>query len=73
MPHHLDDQLVRLTTVGTMQIVAPLLGFTAAMFAFYCGVPFVLRWGGAAVLNLSLLTSDLWAAAAQIALFGAYP
>ena len=53
------------------QVVAPLCGFTAAMFVFYCGVPFVLRWGGAAVLNLSLLTSDLWAAAAQLAFFGA--
>ena len=36
-----------------------------------CSVCF--KVGGAAVLNLSLLTSDLWAAAAQIAFFGAYP
>jgi len=30
----------------------------------------VLRLGGAAVLNLSLLSSDLWAAAARVVLFG---
>ena len=54
----------------TVQVIAPLCGFTATLFAFYCGVPFVLRGGGAAVLNLSLLTSDLWAAAAQLAFFG---
>ena len=53
------------------QVIAPLCGFTATLSAFYCGVPFVLRRGGAAVLNLSLLTSDLWAAAAQLAFFGA--
>jgi Solute carrier family 35 len=33
-------------------------------------VPVVLRLGGAAVLNLSLLSSDLWAAAARVAFFG---
>ena len=53
------------------QVVAPWLAFTASMFTFYCAVPFVLRWGGAAVLNLSLLTSDLWVAAARVLFFGA--
>ncbi len=33
-------------------------------------VPCVLRDGGAALLNLSLLTSDLWAAAARTIFFG---
>ena len=33
-------------------------------------VPWVLQFGGAAVLNLSLLSSDLWAAAARVLFFG---
>ena len=36
-------------------------------------VPCVLRDGGAALLNLSLLASDLWAAAARTMFFGGRP
>ncbi|GFH16251.1 uncharacterized protein HaLaN_12634 [Haematococcus lacustris] len=42
-----------------------LVGFAAALFCFYVLVPLVLKWGGSTVLNLSLLTSDLWAAGAR--------
>ena len=53
-----------------MQAVACFAGFDAAMFSFYSLVPFVLQWSGVAVLNLSLLSSDLWAGAARAILFG---
>ncbi|KAI8476478.1 MAG: hypothetical protein J3K34DRAFT_259541 [Monoraphidium minutum] len=46
--------------------------FTAALFTFSALVPVVLVWGGATALNLSLLTSDMWAAAARVALFGGF-
>ncbi|KAL6759305.1 hypothetical protein V8C86DRAFT_1327008 [Haematococcus lacustris] len=46
-----------------------LVGFAAALFCFYVLVPLVLKWGGSTVLNLSLLTSDLWAAGARALLF----
>jgi solute carrier family 35 protein F1/2 len=42
-----------------------LAGYTGALFAFYSLVPSVLNWSGAAVLNLSLLSSNLWAALAR--------
>ena len=48
--------------------VGALLGFALALFAFYMLVPLVLQWGGATVLNLSLLTSDLWAAGSRCVL-----
>ena len=47
-----------------------LTGYTLTMFAFYSLVPLVLQWSGAAVLNLSLLTSNLWAALARALLLG---
>lgn len=50
-----------------------LSGYTGALFAFYSLVPIVLRWGGAAVLNLSLLTANLWACLARLLFLGAYP
>ena len=46
------------------------IGFSAALFSFSSLTPYVLMWGSAAILNLSLLSSDLWAALARIALFG---
>lgn len=53
-----------------MQAVLPFLGFSVALFAFSSVVPFVLLWGGATILNLSLLTSDVWAALARQVFFG---
>ena len=40
----------------------------------YCSLmPLELTWGGAALLNISLLSSDLWAALARIFFFGGCP
>jgi solute carrier family 35 protein F1/2 len=46
------------------------MAYTLAMFAFYSLVPVILQWSGVAVLNLSLLTSNLWAALARALLLG---
>jgi solute carrier family 35 protein F1/2 len=45
--------------------IPSLLPSQGALFSFYLLVPSVLIQGGAAVLNVSLLTSDLWAAGAR--------
>jgi solute carrier family 35 protein F1/2 len=57
-------------TIG--EILGPWMAFGVAMFAFYSLVPYVLLWGGAAILNLSLLTSDLWTALARLLFFGGF-
>jgi solute carrier family 35 protein F1/2 len=53
-------------------VAAPMAGFALAMFFFYSAVPGVLILGGAAVLNLSLLTSDAWSALARVVWFGGF-
>ncbi|KAH7833689.1 hypothetical protein Vadar_008764 [Vaccinium darrowii] len=40
--------------------VLPFIGFAVAMFLFYSGVPILLKISGSTMLNLSLLTSDMW-------------
>ncbi|KAL6970804.1 hypothetical protein U1Q18_030491 [Sarracenia purpurea var. burkii] len=40
--------------------VIPFIGFAVAMFLFYSGVPILLKISGSTMLNLSLLTSDMW-------------
>ncbi|KAL7177010.1 hypothetical protein ACSBR2_030360 [Camellia fascicularis] len=40
--------------------VIPFIGFAVAMFLFYSGVPLLLKICGSTMLNLSLLTSDMW-------------
>ncbi|KAM7487041.1 hypothetical protein LguiA_003050 [Lonicera macranthoides] len=40
--------------------VLPFSGFAVAMFLFYSGVPILLKMSGSTMLNLSLLTSDMW-------------
>ncbi|KAF7132867.1 hypothetical protein RHSIM_Rhsim09G0033200 [Rhododendron simsii] len=40
--------------------VFPFIGFAVAMFLFYSGVPILLKISGSTMLNLSLLTSDMW-------------
>ncbi|KAL8144434.1 hypothetical protein V2J09_017466 [Rumex salicifolius] len=47
----------------------PFFGFSAAMFFFYSLVPILLKVSGAALLNLSLLTSDMWAVVIRIFLY----
>lgn len=50
-----------------------LLLFALALLSFYSGAPVVIVRAGAAFLNLSLLSSQLWATVARIALFGGFP
>ncbi|KAL4537438.1 hypothetical protein Ndes2526B_g04660 [Nannochloris sp. 'desiccata'] len=52
--------------------IGPWIAFGFSMFAFYSLVPFELQWGGAAILNLSLLSSDLWSAVARLIFFGGF-
>ncbi|KAL4855217.1 Solute carrier family 35 member F2 [Chlorella vulgaris] len=54
-------------------VLLPFLGFGLAMFSFYSLVPFELKWGGAALLNICLLSSDLWSALARYFFFGGFP
>jgi solute carrier family 35 protein F1/2 len=60
------------TLSWTASTVALWIGFAGAMVCFYSLVPFELRWGGAALLNLSLLSSDIWSALARLAFFGGF-
>ncbi|GIL56269.1 hypothetical protein Vafri_11618 [Volvox africanus] len=53
-------------------VAAPLAGFALALYTFALLMPLVLMWSGATVLNLSLLTSDIWAAGTRVAFFGGF-
>ncbi|XP_031405934.1 solute carrier family 35 member F2-like isoform X2 [Punica granatum] len=44
----------------------PFVGFSLAMFLFYSFVPVLLKINGSTMLNLSLLTSDMWAVLIRI-------
>ncbi|KAJ7957372.1 Solute carrier family 35 member F1 [Quillaja saponaria] len=44
----------------------PFVGFSVAMFLFYSLVPVLLKVNGSTMLNLSLLTSDMWAVLIRI-------
>ncbi|XVE81128.1 hypothetical protein DITRI_Ditri15bG0037900 [Diplodiscus trichospermus] len=44
----------------------PFFGFSLAMFLFYSFVPVLLKMSGSTMLNLSLLTSDMWAVGIRI-------
>lgn len=44
----------------------PFFGFSVAMFLFYSFVPILLKISGSTMLNLSLLTSDMWAVVIRI-------
>eukprot|EP01024_Parvocaulis_polyphysoides_P038094 TRINITY_DN340_c0_g2_i2.p1 TRINITY_DN340_c0_g2~~TRINITY_DN340_c0_g2_i2.p1 ORF type:complete len:346 (+),score=34.91 TRINITY_DN340_c0_g2_i2:2-1039(+) len=57
---------------GKFEIIILLLGFSISLYLFYCLVPFVLKWSGSTVLNLSLLSSDLWGALARMLFFGGF-
>ncbi|KAI4334763.1 hypothetical protein L6164_013475 [Bauhinia variegata] len=54
--------------VGSGSILAafPFVGFALAMFLFYSFVPVLLKTNGSTMLNLSLLTSDMWAVLIRI-------
>lgn len=44
----------------------PFIGFSVAMFLFYSLVPILLKISGSTMLNLSLLTSDMWSVVIRI-------
>ncbi|KAH9623764.1 hypothetical protein KSS87_021876 [Heliosperma pusillum] len=44
----------------------PFVGFSVAMFLFYSLVPVLLKISGSTMLNLSLLTSDMWSVVIRI-------
>ncbi|KDP42859.1 hypothetical protein JCGZ_23801 [Jatropha curcas] len=44
----------------------PFVGFSVAMFLFYSFVPVLLKMTGSTMLNLSLLTSDMWSVLIRI-------
>ncbi|KAJ4772388.1 solute carrier family 35 protein (DUF914) [Rhynchospora pubera] len=54
------------STQWTAGAAFPFFGFSLAMFVFYSTVPYILKICGATVLNLSLLTSDMWAVLIRI-------
>lgn len=45
----------------TTSAVLPFIGYAVSMFSFYSVVPILLKMSGSTMLNLSLLTSDMWA------------
>eukprot|EP00698_Gefionella_okellyi_P014360 TRINITY_DN3983_c0_g1_i1.p1 TRINITY_DN3983_c0_g1~~TRINITY_DN3983_c0_g1_i1.p1 ORF type:complete len:286 (+),score=34.05 TRINITY_DN3983_c0_g1_i1:356-1213(+) len=59
--------------VWTWQVWTLLVGFAVALFLIYILVPQAIKRSSAAVYNLSLLTSNLWALAAGIFLFNFMP
>ncbi|XP_042482970.1 solute carrier family 35 member F2-like isoform X2 [Macadamia integrifolia] len=50
--------------------VLPFIGFALAMFLFYSFVPILLKHNGSTMLNLSLLSSDMWAVLIRIFAYG---
>ncbi|KAI9122041.1 hypothetical protein K1719_006730 [Acacia pycnantha] len=55
--------------VWSTDLVLSVVGYTASSFLFYSLAPFVLKLSGAAMFNLSLLTSDMWAVVFKIYLY----
>ncbi|KAH7521413.1 hypothetical protein FEM48_Zijuj07G0030300 [Ziziphus jujuba var. spinosa] len=55
-----------LYAVTNVSEALPFVGFSVAMFTFYSLVPILLKISGSTMLNLSLLTSDMWAVLIRI-------
>ncbi|KAF6162147.1 hypothetical protein GIB67_008276 [Kingdonia uniflora] len=53
----------------TPEVVLLFAAFALSTFMFYSIVPFVLQMSGAALFNLSLLTSDMWAVVIRIFIY----
>jgi hypothetical protein len=66
------SSLLAAAHLSRVAVAAPMLGFACAMLCFYSFVPHVLMLGGATVLNISLLSSDAWAALARFLWFGGF-
>ncbi|OAY80325.1 Solute carrier family 35 member F1 [Ananas comosus] len=60
------DRIEMMAMLGAFGAVLPFVGFALAMFLFYSTVPIILKICGATMLNLSLLTSDMWAVLIRI-------
>ncbi|KAD5508852.1 hypothetical protein E3N88_16555 [Mikania micrantha] len=60
------ELLAMLGFFGAIVGVLPYAGFAVAMFLFYSGVPLLLKISGSMMLNLSLLTSDMWSVLIRI-------
>lgn len=56
----------------TAAVIASWAGYVVAMLMFYSLVPIELGWGGAAILNISLLSSDVYSALARWLFFGGF-
>jgi drug/metabolite transporter (DMT)-like permease len=66
------SSLLAAANLSCVVVATPMLGFACAMLCFYSLVPHVLMLGGATVLNISLLSSDAWAALARFLWFGGF-
>ncbi|MBA0870407.1 hypothetical protein Goshw_011982 [Gossypium schwendimanii] len=55
-----------LYAISNVSEAFPFFGFSLAMFLFYSFVPVLLKMSGSTMLNLSLLTSDMWAVIIRI-------
>ncbi|KAH0992422.1 hypothetical protein GBA52_003905 [Prunus armeniaca] len=61
------DRVELMAMLGFFGAIAlPFVGFSVAMFLFYSFVPVLLKTNGSTMLNLSLLTSDMWAVLIRI-------
>jgi solute carrier family 35, member F1/2 len=67
------DETSSLSSSSSLGIVlGAWAGFIASMTSFYSLMPLQLTWGGAALLNLSLLTSDVWTGLARFFFFDGF-
>lgn len=60
---------VAITADWNAILVGYVMGFAVAMFVFYSTIPFVLEQGGSTLLNIGLLSSDLYVLLIRILLF----
>ncbi|MED6171236.1 hypothetical protein PIB30_038955 [Stylosanthes scabra] len=69
----LEVSVIELKTLESVKysadIVLAFVGFAASGFMFYSLAPFVLKLSGAAMFNLSILTSDMWAVVFRVYLY----
>jgi solute carrier family 35 protein F1/2 len=61
---------VVVSSMWTWELFLCFIGFSSAMFAFYSAIPVVLNNGGSALLNLGLVSSDLYVMLARAVFFG---
>ncbi|KAK7337220.1 hypothetical protein VNO77_17783 [Canavalia gladiata] len=68
-----EVSIIELTALESVKwsvdIVLAFVGYGLASFMFYVLTPIVLKMSGAAMFNLSLLTSDMWAVVIKVFLY----